>query len=105
MNISNISNYKLGTAAYQRDEQTINKDAKTAGGIKGFSSNHMNVTKWWLNRPNLDEFTRLVKYSGEYKPLRESEVQKSEANILKVIDVLENEYINPFNVSTKFYIV
>ena len=53
MNILNISNYKLGTAAYQRGEQTINKDTKTVGGIKGFSSDHMNVTKWCLNRPNL----------------------------------------------------
>ena len=65
----------------------------------------MNVVKWCLNRPrhalimrNLAEFTGLVRHSEEYKVLRECEVRKSEENVLSVIKVLENEYLNPFSV-------
>ena len=34
-----------------------------------------------------------------YKPLRISETEKSEQNVSKIIDVLENEYINPFSLN------
>ncbi|XP_066920039.1 uncharacterized protein [Clytia hemisphaerica] len=50
--------YPLATACDQRGEQTINRDAKTAGGVKGYSSDHNNVTKWCLNRPNMALITR-----------------------------------------------
>ncbi|XP_066933544.1 uncharacterized protein [Clytia hemisphaerica] len=43
------SNYPIMTAADQRGEQTINRDAKTTGGVKGFASDQMNVRKWCLN--------------------------------------------------------
>lgn len=38
------------------------------------------------------------KATGIYKPLRVSEIKKSEENVLKVIKVLENEYLNPFGI-------
>ena len=75
------------------------------GGIKGFSSNEMNVLKWCMNRPqqakNLNELLQMAgirKTTECYKSLRLSEVKKSEENVLKVMDVLENEYLNPFSV-------
>ena len=42
--------YHLRTAVDQREEQTLNKDAKTIGGIKGFSGDNNTVTKWTLGR-------------------------------------------------------
>ena len=66
----------------------------------------MNVLKWCMNRPlqakNLNELLSLagMRTSTEsYKPLRVSEIKKTENNFLNVIEVLENEYLNPFSVS------
>ena len=42
--------YHLRTAVDQRGEQTLNKDAKTVSGIKGFSVDNNAVTKWTLGR-------------------------------------------------------
>ena len=75
------------------------------GGIKGFSSDHVNVTKWCLNRPqqalimkHLLELSGLTRYNTEYKALRQTEVKRSEHYVSKVIDVLENDYLNPFSI-------
>ena len=43
--------YACRTAINQRGEQTINKDAKVAGGIKYFASDENAILKWTLNRP------------------------------------------------------
>ena len=37
------------TAINQRGEQTINRDAKVAGGIKYFASHTNSILKWTLN--------------------------------------------------------
>ena len=42
--------YPLRTAVDQRGEQTLNRDAKTSGGITSFAENIDAVTKWTLNR-------------------------------------------------------
>ena len=42
--------YLLRTAVDQRGEQTINCDAKTAGGIKYFANDGKLILKWTLNR-------------------------------------------------------
>ena len=77
-----------------------------SGGIKGFAGNHTNVLKWCLNRPhqakNLDELLQLSGLRSVtecYKPLRQNDINKSESNVKKVINVLENEYLNPFGLN------
>ena len=42
--------YLCRTAIDQRGEQTINRDAKTSGGIKYFASDPNAILKWTLNR-------------------------------------------------------
>ena len=76
------------------------------GGIKAFSSNDASVLKWCLNRPyQAKYFKELTNYAGIdsftlcYKPLRISEIEKSERNLSKTIDVFENEYINLFSLN------
>ena len=41
--------YPMRTALDQRGEQTINRDAKTSGDIKAFSTNSSSALKWHLN--------------------------------------------------------
>ena len=69
--------YPMRTALDQRGEQTINRDAKTTGGIKAFSTNSSSVLKWCLNRSEQatntkaqDDLAGLRKNDTCYKPLR-----------------------------------
>ena len=96
--------YPLRTAIDQRGEQTLNRDAKMPGGITGFATDDATVSKWTLNRSSVAEITEELKvFSGAkksddiYKPTRPNEIVKSNNLTLAVINVLRNEYINPFD--------
>ena len=41
--------YTICTSIDQRGEQTLNKDAKTAGGVRGFAANQPSVLRWNFN--------------------------------------------------------
>ena len=95
--------YPLRTAVDQRGEQTINRDAKTAGGIKAFGTNTDSVAKWCLNRAEqaknkkiLENLCGLDKEGESYKPTRPSQIRRSEKLVESVIEVLTEDYINPF---------
>ena len=73
------------------------------GGIKGFASDSASVMKWCLNRPTQAKSTSclrtlagLASKTGIYKPLRPSQILKTEKMVTNAIDVITNEYINPF---------
>ena len=73
------------------------------GGIKGFASDTASVMKWCLNRPTQAKNTScfrtlagLASKTGIYKPLRPSQILKTEKMVTNAIDVITNEYINPF---------
>ena len=75
-------------------------------GIKGFSSNQVNVLKWCLNRSHqalnmkyLTEMAGVGNDCDEYKPLRDKEMRRSEDLVSKIVSVLENYYLNPFSVN------
>ena len=96
--------HHIRTAIDQRGEQGINRDAKTTGGIKYFAGNSSSVLKWCLNRPNQAENTNALKQlsglnssTDSYKPLRPSRILKSEKQVSDVLHVLEEEYLNPFD--------
>ena len=64
------------------------------------------MLKWCLNQPHqakhfneLMNFTGLLSSQDSHKPLRNSEIIKSEENLANVIHVLNNEYLNPFDVA------
>ena len=42
--------YPHRVAIDQRGEQTLNREAKTTGGIKNFASDSSGILKWTLNR-------------------------------------------------------
>ena len=97
--------YPLRTVVDQRGEQTKNRNAKTAGGIKSFGVKSENVMKWCLNRAEqaknkgvLEDLRGLGNGGSTYKPARSSQVIKSEKLVKSVMDVLTEDYINPFQV-------
>ena len=98
--------YPLRTAIDQRGEQTINRDAKVAGGVKYFSTREESVLKWCLNRSDQAENTKALKDlcgigadPGIYKPVRPSQIAKSEDLVNRVVNVLTDDYINPFGIN------
>ena len=73
------------------------------GGIKGFASDSASVMKLCLNRPTQAKNTSCLRTlaepaskTGIYKPLLPSQILKSEKMVTNAIDVITNEYINPF---------
>jgi hypothetical protein len=50
MSVQAQDRYPVRTAIDQRGEQTINRDAKTSGGVTQFVSTSSSVLKWCLNR-------------------------------------------------------
>ena len=100
--------YSLRTSIDQRGEQTINRDAKTSGGVKAFSTEEESVLKWCLNRSEqakntkaLEDLCGLGIGTGIYKPARPSQILKHEKLVLGVMYcklVLQGHYINPFEI-------
>ena len=61
------------------------------------------MMKWCLNRPTqakktsyLRTLAGLASKTGIYKPLRPSQILKTEKMVTNAIDVITNEHINPF---------
>ena len=50
LSVQGQDKYPCRTAVDQRGEQTINRDAKTSGGVKYFASDPRSILKWTLNR-------------------------------------------------------
>ena len=89
--------YPMHTLLDQQGEQTINRDAKTSGGIKAFSKNSSTVLKWCLNRSEQGTNTKALdnlggpgKNNTSGKPLRPSQILKPNSFVEKVQAVLEN---------------
>ena len=106
LSVQGQDRYKCRIAIDQRGEQTINKDAKVSGGIKYFASDENAILKWTLNRPmeakNTNALMELadVKSSDEaYKSNRPSQILKSEKFVENIMNVMTEEYINPFDES------
>ena len=62
------------------------------------------MLKWCLNRPHqtktaadLNALTGMQCNDEIYKPLRKSEIEKEEKKICNLINVLQDEYLNPFS--------
>ena len=96
----------LRTSIDQRGKQTVNRDAKTSGGIKSFASNNDSILKWTLNRSYqaenmqaLYEMAGIKRSTEDYKCTRPSQIIKSEHRVTKLKEILGNEFPNPFDPS------
>ena len=104
MSVQGQSRYPTRSPIDQRGEQTINRDVKSSGGIKFFASDQDSVLKWNLNRPFQAQNTEaLYKMSAvnhandEYKATRPSQILKSEKYVTDLVEVLRNDFMNPFD--------
>ena len=76
-----------------------------SGGIRFFASNKEAFLKWCLNRADIVKNTgELKKMAGVskqyniYKPMRPSQILLGEKQATEVIQILEEEFTNPFGV-------
>ena len=76
---------------------------KLIGGINSFASSNIAVTKWCLNRADQAKNTSALKQLAEIEKITEvskslgpSQIMSSEKKVQKVMEVLLDEYINPF---------
>ena len=101
--VQSQNKYLLRTAVDQRGEQTLNPDAKVAGGIKMIGNDECSRLKWTLNRSeeskNISELMKMADLdtaNNVYKGLRPSQVKRSENVTSQIVNTLTKEYINPF---------
>ena len=95
----------IGQALYMAGEQSYMKSAKTAGGIRQFSTNEAAVAKWVMNRPfqarfaeTLMEISSLSETtSSSRKCLHPSEILKSGKMVKNILDALQMQFLNPFH--------
>jgi hypothetical protein len=88
-------------------EQTINRSAKTRGGLIGISRNVSAYYRWCLTRhtratyvdATLERVNMLSNSNDAHKSTRPSEVRRSEANVLSIVAAFK-QFLNPFAIET-----
>ena len=77
-------------------------------GTKSFATNENTVLKWCLNRTEQSKNTTALKVTcglgmdpAMYKPMRPSQIIKSERDVQKILRVLIEDYINPFGLDVE----
>ena len=77
---------------------------KQIGGITSFASSKIAVARWCLNRADqakntsaLKQLAGIEKITEVNKSFRPSQISSSEKKVQKIIEVLSDEYINPFS--------
>ena len=95
--------HNVHTSIDQRGEQTINREAKTVGGIKKFAGIKTSVLKWCLNREEeannskaINEMCGIARDPGLYKPLRPSQILQSNERVVSALKIFNEDFINPF---------
>ena len=98
------NNIGIGQSIDGAGEQTFMRAAKTAGGIKDFTTQDGTYEKWILSRPfqanYVDKLLEIVGMNGRdniRKCLRKSEITKSEKRILELKSVFSEVFTNPFS--------
>ena len=88
----------------QTIEETINKDTKTPGGIKGFSVNYGAVKRHYLTADTrsscLNQLRLLSKMSTaciSHPDLTRSRISKDEADVKEITEILTSSWIDPFD--------
>ena len=89
-------------------EQTINRAAKTSGGIVGFSRNATAYQRWCITRHTRAAYAQatmdradLDMTNGDmHKSLTPSKLKGSEAAVRKLLEAFQ-QFTNPFNVSSR----
>ena len=85
-------------------EQTCNRDAKTKGGLIGFTTNHGAVLRWLLTQHRCSAITNECKaMAGKEdearlrKDLDQSRIERDEKDVEAIVSTIRS-MVNPFNV-------
>ena len=92
--------YPLCTPIDQRGEQTLNREAKTTGGISKFAGNDDSDTKWTSQAKitaELKTITGVSRAEDKYKTLHAYQIGKSEKWTSKLVQTITQEFLNPFD--------
>ena len=89
-------------------EQTINRHAKSHGGIVGFSRNHSAYYRWCRKRHTRASYLQVTKEiasmdsqeATSHKEVRGSQIVKSEQDTCSVLQAISN-FTNPFTIEDK----
>ena len=80
----------------------MNKDTQTQGGTKGFSLKPGAVSRYYLTAEYRSSYLRQLKESvnitdpnSRHADLRQSRISRDEADIQSLIDMLENNWVEP----------
>ena len=91
-------------------ELTFMRSSKTAGGIKNSVTQLATYERWVMSRPGQAEYVLALKEklglgrnSTMRKCLRSSEIEKHEKCVSKVMNILENDFINPFSTDLEMF--
>ena len=86
----------------QTIEETVNKDTQTPGGTKGFSLKPCAITKYYLTAEyrsmSLRQLRQMRGLGGSklnHPDLQQPRINKDEEDILALMDLMENTWINP----------
>ena len=99
--------FGIGQAIDMAGEQTFMRNAKTAGGIKGFQTRRCTVLKWVRNRAQQTKFVEgLKEMAGVEKTtqnlrkcLRPSEIIKSNKIVESLVKTMREQFTHPFDAS------
>ena len=89
-------------------EETVNKDTQTSGGTKGFSLNKGAVARYYLTAEyrtealrQLRELLSLQSDNKGHADLQPSRIKRDESDVESLIDMLENNWINPLSIEPR----
>ena len=91
-------------AVDQTTEETVNKDTQTSGGTRGFSLKPGTVARYYLTAEHRASALRELRHqislqsSGKvsHADLGKSRIKKDESDVSSLVDLLENNWTNPF---------
>ena len=81
-------------------EQTINRSAKTPGGVVGFSRNPDTYYRWCITRHALHRSNMSVDYDDSHRATTPLEMKNSERYVQRVVHAFE-QYVDPFSVASE----
>ena len=82
LSVQGQDRYPARSPTDQSEEQTINRDASTAGGIKFFASDESAILKWTLNRSAQAESTAVLYRLADVKSSNEDYISNRPSRIL-----------------------
>ena len=85
-------------------EETVNKDTQTTGGTRGLSLQSCAVARYYVTSEHradtLRQLREIILVQGKtrlhHHVIADTRIKKDEASVQAMVDILENDWINPF---------